>query len=842
MNVAYSDSPAFSPKHYRLVQAVESASDDETRLAVLVDHLQSTRSRFKSKATWTASTKHDLLLALYSRSQRPQRLPVELEELFSLEWCLPRAIKLAGGSETELSARATGYRICDEVFSEQPHVLKLLLINTIRADLECESGSRNHLVRWTLGLRAAASPRLATADLCPAVSDRILHLFKTHPSPSLRRLALAALVNFYQREWCSTRVTEGVRRTIEAYLGFPSANKDAEVVTNKGERDPGSLAALIRAYPAFSKGSPRQAEMALKAHMKILQRVTHGEWAIHARQRQGVDCPWLSTAVLSGMTHFTSDVHDEATLLECANTILHFSKTVLDKGEMGQALLFDGSVALGSMPLTVAQKLSQLSEPDLRLVLNFVAQKLDSTMPNERLWALKSLCALQKELWFDRTEADGWGEPVWRMLMRALSDTDGSIRKQCIKLLNKVDATLVTTHIDNLLNKLRDLRNSGKEDVRARLIDLVLETVTTHDAEDGSAFAKSLASIVEAVRYDKHTIVDQVVLNVVDRLGWWDSRHLEQFASAIAAQDWKEDLTLASVFATVAGQGGGDQSEMTIRHQAVSEMLEWMQRAPDQSLLEALQEPFVLSILRILSQGQDFDTTTLLDGVRAAAAKSTTASRPIFELLQQCLQDGSPAQRALQAVGRQHKAVTTLPAFLSSLKTALTNPVEDDFSDETTSSQDSRMSMDSSDKPLRYDPYASPSSASTSLPRIGNAVSSEEERHRRLERELARERKIRGGGGGVGESVMLVNAGELALMHADDGDDDVDSDGSGPREGDEEGSTPTQGSVQQVLASGRPSLQARRDSSCSSRQSRPADNEPPQDLLTEMDELDPFKS
>ncbi len=94
---------------------------------------------------------------------------------------------------------APGYRACDELFSEGPHELKLLLINSIRSvgaplfkpeylvqlsshltlqqDLYASPGLANAEARWTLGLRAAASARIGTRDLPPAVADRVLQLF-----------------------------------------------------------------------------------------------------------------------------------------------------------------------------------------------------------------------------------------------------------------------------------------------------------------------------------------------------------------------------------------------------------------------------------------------------------------------------------------------------------------------------------------------------------------------------------------------------------------------------------------------------------------------------------------
>ncbi|KAK4053143.1 hypothetical protein OIV83_001878 [Microbotryomycetes sp. JL201] len=775
MNVPYVESPALSPRHYKLVRAVENAGNDEIRLSVLVDHLQGIRSKFGSKAKSTSSTKHDLLLALYSRSQRPQRLPVELEELFSLEWCLPRAIKLAGGSESELSSRATGYRVCDEVFTCHPHILKLLLVNTIRADLEAETGSPRHMARWILGLRAAASPRLATSDLAPAVADRILYLFQRHPSPSLRRLALAALVHL--RKWISPQMIRECQRTIEAFLSATPNElaKAQSAALIEGERDPGLLAALVRAFPAFCLGKMTSAHASAALNLSLL----------------------------------------------------------LDSGDMGQALQIDVFMALGALPLAVFQKVSEARQQDLCDALAVVAKKLGSNVLSERFWAIKSLTALPVDLWADKSEADGWGEPVWTRLLKGLSDPDASIRRQSLRLVGKVDNELVKTHIENLLARLKPSTKGDKGIVQNRLISLLLEAVFTHYENDGAALATAFARSVLIVRDNEHTAIVQAILHVVDRFEWWESRYLGQFAREMMSKEWKSDLTLATVFAAVAGQGTDETNNATGR-EAISDMLTWIQQTRDETLLERLQEPFVLSILRIISQDMDMNVNQFVDGVKLASKRATLSAQPLFDLLQQSLQEGA-VRRALLSVGKTGKRLT-LSTFFASFKVALANPIEDDHlnGDTRSSTVDSRSSIESAalepqTKPLKYDPYTSPSSASVYSPR-GRTTA--EEQHRRLEKELARERKIRGGRGGVGESVMLVNAGELALLHAEGNPDSEASES----DQDEEGSTPVQGSQQRdaqedsIIDS-----RSRRDSSCSSRRTD-------EDLLTEMEELDPFRT
>lgn len=77
------------------------------------------------------ATRIELLIALYCKNS--SELPSS-SDAHNLSFCLPAAVKLAGGGkEAKLRDRRIGLRFCDEVFTEQPHPLKLLLINTIRS-------------------------------------------------------------------------------------------------------------------------------------------------------------------------------------------------------------------------------------------------------------------------------------------------------------------------------------------------------------------------------------------------------------------------------------------------------------------------------------------------------------------------------------------------------------------------------------------------------------------------------------------------------------------------------------------------------------------------------------
>ncbi|KAK4058591.1 hypothetical protein OIO90_000035 [Microbotryomycetes sp. JL221] len=853
MQVAYINSPAFNPTHYRLVTAVEDAVDDSARVGVLVDHLQATRVKFGSKASSTASTKYDLLLALYCRSQRPQRLPIELEQLFNLEWCLPRAVKLAGGGkDATLGDRGIGYRTCDEIFSLKPNALKLLLINTIRADLNASPDSHMYMARWTLGLRAIASPRLATAELVPAVTDRVLEMFKFCPSPHVRKLALTALLNLIKLR---TDQADSLRLEslgiVKRFLLLPTngnIRKGSSSGMATGEKDPTMLAALVRAYDKLRTDgqSAQDSAEALKLHLDILKRIQSHEWSASRNSTyRGVTCGWLLSSTLNNVSKLLKEVRVKELLEDVADVLLSVAESLLNEDEFANGILLDMVTCIGCLPINdLTVNLSMRQSDALSKLLNVVAKKLGSNITNERHMAIKSLSALAPELWSSRAEQDGpdWGNKAWTRLLQALEDSDDTIRKETIRLFQRVDKTLVGSHFDNLIEGLTQSHTmsataSRRDTLRDGLVKRLLEITSFSALDNEIDWSRMIVRIVKAARKDHITPVTQVIVIVVDKCSWFDTHALAKLAQSLRRdQTWKEDITIATVFAAIVGQGNVSPEETAA---ALEDLLSWLSNTTDTQLLQALQEPFILAILRILShENVRLGSKSVSAHIEAASRRATRASEPMFALLKRCLHEDG-ARRSLAWAGKSKQA-STLPGFFGALQRALSEPFEDASVVDDSLSDTSSVSGVSSTKisqdndavasPLRYAPYRSPTQASVTLS-SSRGVKADEVKHRQLEKELARERKMRGGKGGIGESVMLVGAGELALMHADEQDSDSDT-------SDEQDSTPVQRSETSVheTDSQRPSLSHRRHSSSSS-----SAGQPPADLLIAMDELNPFK-
>ncbi|BGO97836.1 hypothetical protein JCM10021v2_001492 [Rhodotorula toruloides] len=194
----YATSSALSAKHYKLVNAVESAPDDEAVNGILVDACRRIRDSWVRTAPSPTKASHDLVLLLYCRAQRRDAsLSPDEAALLDAEWALPTAVLLAGGGR--LHDRQLGYRACAELFRPTSHPLKLLLINTISHDLSVPPDAGDAEKRWSMALRAVGSPNIVSPELLSAIQEQIFELLAARTvAESIKRLALATALSIVQ--------------------------------------------------------------------------------------------------------------------------------------------------------------------------------------------------------------------------------------------------------------------------------------------------------------------------------------------------------------------------------------------------------------------------------------------------------------------------------------------------------------------------------------------------------------------------------------------------------------------------------------------------------------------
>lgn len=149
-----------------------------------------------------------------------------------------------------------------------------------------------------------------------------------------------------------------------------------------------------------------------------------------------------------------------------------------------------------------------------------------------------------------------------------------------MRLLNSVDANLVSLHADGLFDRLEAVSGDHGRQTPAEihekiaLVSALLEVSSVIDADDGASWARRMVRLVRTGQRDQSAVLDQVVPDVVDKLGWCGRSQAQKFWEALLASgEWRENTTLAILLA--ASTGLVDCPEDTFCD-AATNMLRWL--------------------------------------------------------------------------------------------------------------------------------------------------------------------------------------------------------------------------------------------------------------------------
>ncbi|KAF9467306.1 armadillo-type protein [Collybia nuda] len=179
MEVPFISSGALNRTHYALVRKVEASNSIQAADQALSVETESIRQHFQSHlAMSTAQSREHLIILLYCfMAMSPGFVPRDV-----FNFALPHAVSLAEAGRS-IEEKRIGYLFCVEVMPST-HELQLMLVNTIRKDLECDIIPRICLALDNIVVSS-------NEDLIPAIRTR-LHDLVSHTSPHVRRRALLA--------------------------------------------------------------------------------------------------------------------------------------------------------------------------------------------------------------------------------------------------------------------------------------------------------------------------------------------------------------------------------------------------------------------------------------------------------------------------------------------------------------------------------------------------------------------------------------------------------------------------------------------------------------------------
>ncbi|KAJ6558526.1 armadillo-type protein, partial [Mycena vulgaris] len=463
MDVPFVSSGALNRAHYTLVRNVESSPSPEIADSYILKEVESIRSRLRHPSISLKDTKECLILLLYCYMSIASRaLPTG-----SFDFALPQAVNLAEAGK-KVHEKRIGYLFCAELMSPV-HELRLMLVNTLRKDLE---SSTTALICLSLD-NLITSP---SEDVIPAVQSRLQDLL-SNQSPHVRRRALLACtaLSRYEPDLLQ-RITSKVLKRL---------------------RDPHPVvvgAALTASLQVVKFHEPARKEVGEAANNLLQQ-----SWSNHHEQ----SVRWIVLRTLGTLRTVGLQQSNLGLVLQ----IIQSTSTSSDHPVMLAAFLL----------------LSQMDAQELRnaqtsLSLSPAAnirQLLTSRSVNDQYIFLTCLSCLNPELWAGTNVDIPAVLDEWEVgrVMELLDSSDRVIRRKTLEILNSIDVNIVNSYYSQSLQTLpNDLNLNGISEYTIRL----LEVVEVQTDGDGELYARQLIDLFAQMEARSPRYAQLVVENAVE--------------------------------------------------------------------------------------------------------------------------------------------------------------------------------------------------------------------------------------------------------------------------------------------------------------------------------------
>ncbi|KAK7057425.1 adaptin-N domain-containing protein [Favolaschia claudopus] len=443
MDVPFVDSGALSRAHYGLVKNVESSQTSEMADSYILKEVESIRHRLRHPKASIKETKECLIVLLYCSTSITSSLVLPAG---SLDFALPHAINLAEAA-TKVYDKRIGYLFCAEIMSPT-HELRLMLVNTLRKDLESS----------TTAVICLALDNLITSpseDVVPAVQSR-LHDLLSNSSPHVRRRALLACAALSPYE-------PSVLREIAPKVLKRIRDHHFEVAT----------AALTVALELFKAHEPAQND--IREAVNSLLQSSWSKRPEHAtrplllqilRVLRHIGLLPVNIGLVLQIIQSTAATSDHP-VMYAAFLLLHESKSL--ETANGQP----------SQPVSPAAHIREL---------------LTSQSVNDQYIFLSCLACLNPETWAGINADIPAVLEQWEVgrVMELLDSSDSVIRSKTLRILSSIDPNIVSSYYSQSLQTLpADLNLKGISEYTTRL----LEVIALQIDEDGELYARQLTEL-----------------------------------------------------------------------------------------------------------------------------------------------------------------------------------------------------------------------------------------------------------------------------------------------------------------------------------------------------------
>ncbi|KAJ7928581.1 armadillo-type protein [Mycena leptocephala] len=381
----------------------------------------------------------------------------------SLDFALPLAVNLAEVGK-KVQDKRIGYLFCAEIMSPV-HELRLMLVNTLRKDLESPTTA---LICLSLD-NLIMSP---SEDVIPAVQSRLQDLL-SNPSPHVRRRALLA---------CSalSRYEPDLLRRITSKILKRLRDQHPAVVG----------AALTVSLELIKLHEPARNDI-----KKAVNTLLQSSWSNYYDQStRWILLEILRTLRLVGLLHSNLGLVFE---------IIQSTSKSSDHPVMYAAFLLLSDV--DARETSNAQSLSPVAN---------IRQLLTSRSVNDQYIFLSCLVCLNPEIWAGTNPEIPAVLEEWEVgrVVEFLDSSDKVIRQKTLGILNSIDPNIVNSYYSQSLKTLPpDLNLKGISEYTARL----LEVIELHTEGDGELYARQLGELftqmeARSPRYAQLVVEDAV--------------------------------------------------------------------------------------------------------------------------------------------------------------------------------------------------------------------------------------------------------------------------------------------------------------------------------------------
>ncbi|KAH9901574.1 ARM repeat-containing protein [Cubamyces lactineus] len=474
MDVPFSSSGAMSKAHYALVRKIESATPQAADQLLLAE-VQSIRHQLGRSTLTLKQSKECLILLLYCAMTVNPGVHVDLE------FALPHAINLAEAGHTVQDKRTAGYLFCAEIMPPE-HELQLMLVNSIRKDLESPTVPRICLALDTL----IQSP---SKDVIPAIQTRLYDLL-SHESVDIRRRALLAFNRLAEED--------------------PDILKDIASKARKRVADPEPV--VVMAALSLCETLARAELLPKDKYHRVISDLLAATWSRRPDPAHGR----LLVKLIQSVAETTLSVRDVQVLLDI---IRHY----VPMGAPAYAIIhqcFSAVSRCSAAVLTQAQAASKTT------FVQEIRHLLTVRDPNGLYVFIHGLASVDPKLWAGTSPdipavLEGW--EVERV-MKLLDSEDKSIRKQTLRVLWRVDSSIVESYYARALQGELPLTSElGFDESLSRL----LEIVDIICGEDGESYAHQLKNVLKAMEgegpLNKRPVLQDAVEEALSRMHSGDS-------------------------------------------------------------------------------------------------------------------------------------------------------------------------------------------------------------------------------------------------------------------------------------------------------------------------------